>query len=72
MGGLVTCLEYFCAVERFTDEFLHVSSNQKDDGHQSHQHPGEDEAESNAAVVKNRQVQPKYTYISAYIQLLKV
>lgn len=51
----MTCLEDFFSVERFTNKFLHVSSSQEDGGHHSHQHPGEDEAESNATVEKDRQ-----------------
>lgn len=47
---LTTCLEELFGVERFTDEFLNVPSGQENDGHHSHQHPGEDEAESDAAV----------------------
>ena len=49
----MTCLEEFFCVEGFTDKFLHVSSSQEDDGHHSHQHPGEDEAKPNAAVEKD-------------------
>lgn len=51
----MTCLEDFFGVEGFTNKFLHVSSSQEDNGHHSHQHPGEDEAKSNAAVEKDRQ-----------------
>lgn len=51
----MTCLEELFGVERFTNKFLHVPSSQEYDGHHSHQHPGEDETKSDAAVEKSRQ-----------------
>lgn len=59
----MTCLEDLFGVERFTEKFLHVSSDQEDGGHQSHQHPGEDDAEPNTAVRRHTgpQVQIQYT-----------
>lgn len=43
-------------MEGLTNKFLSVSSSQEYDGHHSHQHPGEDEAKSDAAVEKSRQI----------------
>ena len=54
LRGLLTHLEHLFGVERFTEKFLHVSSQQEDGGHQSHQHPGEDDAEPDAAVEETR------------------
>lgn len=54
----MTCLEDLFSVEGFTHEFLHVSSSQEDDGHQSHQHPGEDEADPNATVENRHTLRP--------------
>lgn len=56
-GGVtsgLTCLKDFLGVIRLTENLLHVSSQQKEDGHHPHQHPGEDEAESNAPVGSRR------------------
>lgn len=50
MSSILTYLEDFPGVVRLTENLLHVSSHQKDGGHHPHQHPGEDEAESDATV----------------------
>lgn len=47
-----TRLEDVFGVEGFAEKLLHVSSGQEDGGHHSHQHPREDDGESNAAVEK--------------------
>lgn len=50
----LTRLEEFLGVKGFTNKLLHVSSSQEHDGQQPHQHPGEDEAEPDAAVDEDR------------------
>lgn len=50
----MTCLEKLFGVEWFTHKFLHVPSSQENDGHHSHQYPGEEKAKSNSTVEKNK------------------
>lgn len=50
----MTCLEKLFGVEWFAHKFLHVPSSQEDDGHHSHQYPGEEEAKSNSTVEMNK------------------
>lgn len=50
----MTCLEKLFGVEWFAHKFLHVPSSQENDGHHSHQYPGEEEAKSNSTVEKNK------------------
>lgn len=50
----MTCLEKLFGVEWFAHKFLHVPSSQENDGHHSHQYPGEEEAKSNSTVEMNK------------------
>lgn len=51
-----SCLEQLSGLERFTHELLQISPNQEQNCYHTHEHPGEQEAESHAPETHRKRV----------------